>query len=89
MPEEPIEHEASEDCICGPTAVPVERADGSIAWQHVHHALNKELERLSRKHRELLREAAERIDAPVELLGETEEGWRGSADNPYPYWDLP
>lgn len=35
-----IEHEISADCICGPTAVPVERPDGSVGWQYVHHSLD-------------------------------------------------
>lgn len=29
-----------EDCPCGPETVPVERDDGSIAWQVIHHALD-------------------------------------------------
>lgn len=27
-------------CVCGPTATPVERDDGSIAWMLVHHSLD-------------------------------------------------
>lgn len=35
-----IDHEFSEDCVCGPRCVPVERDDGSISWVYVHHSLD-------------------------------------------------
>jgi len=35
-----IDHDASEDCVCGPRCEPVERADGSIGWVYVHHSLD-------------------------------------------------
>lgn len=43
-----IEHEDTEDCLCGPTLVPVNRADGSHGWLYVHHSLDgrEKLDRL-------------------------------------------
>jgi hypothetical protein len=35
-----IEHEISEDCLCGPRVQPVVREDGSIGWLIVHHSLD-------------------------------------------------
>jgi hypothetical protein len=35
-----IEHDTDGDCICGPTAEPVERDDGSFGWVMVHHSLD-------------------------------------------------
>lgn len=36
-----IEHDTDGgECPCGPETVPVERDDGSIAWQVIHHALD-------------------------------------------------
>lgn len=36
-----IEHYSDgRDCPCGPEIVPIERDDGSIAFQLVHHALD-------------------------------------------------
>lgn len=35
-----IEHETSDDCVCGPTSNPVVRADGSYGWVVVHHSLD-------------------------------------------------
>lgn len=35
-----VEHEDSEDCVCGPTPNPVKREDGSVGWVHVHHSLD-------------------------------------------------
>lgn len=35
-----VEHEISEDCICGPTVEPVQREDGSYGWHFIHHALD-------------------------------------------------
>lgn len=29
-----------EDCVCGPTAVPVKTSDGSVNWVFVHHSLD-------------------------------------------------
>lgn len=41
-----IAHEATEDCICGPTTRPVFRPDGSNGWISTHHSLD------GREHRE-------------------------------------
>lgn len=36
-----IEHEESgDDCVCHPTASPVKREDGSVAWIMMHHSLD-------------------------------------------------
>lgn len=36
-----VSHEAdSDECVCGPTSEPVERADGSIGWMLTHQALD-------------------------------------------------
>lgn len=36
-----IDHDTSgEPCICGPETVPVERDDGSVGWQVIHHSLD-------------------------------------------------
>lgn len=35
-----VEHEVSEDCVCVPTAEPVQREDGSMGWLLVHHSLD-------------------------------------------------
>jgi hypothetical protein len=35
-----VEHDDSEDCVCGPTTEPVKREDGSMGWLVVHHALD-------------------------------------------------
>jgi len=35
-----IEHEASEDCICGPECQPIQREDGSYGWLYRHHSLD-------------------------------------------------
>lgn len=36
-----IEHDTDGgDCPCGPETIPVEREDGSIGWQVVHHSLD-------------------------------------------------
>jgi len=35
-----VDHESTPDCPCGPTSDPVERADGSVGWVHVHHSLD-------------------------------------------------
>lgn len=41
VPEEDIvEHTIDEDCVCGPTAQPVERPDGSIGWMYGHWAID-------------------------------------------------
>lgn len=29
-----------DDCVCGPRSEPVHRADGSVGWVVVHHALD-------------------------------------------------
>lgn len=34
-----VDHEL-DDCVRGPTAVPVERDDGSIAFYYTHHSLD-------------------------------------------------
>lgn len=39
--EDLIEHDTmGGDCPCGPETIPVERDDGSVAWQVVHHSLD-------------------------------------------------
>ena len=35
-----IEHQADQDCTCGPRSEMVPRADGSIGWLYVHHSLD-------------------------------------------------
>lgn len=35
-----VDHEADDDCICGPAADPVKRGDGSIGWVMLHHSLD-------------------------------------------------
>jgi hypothetical protein len=35
---EPVEH-TDDECMCGPTTIPVPRADGSIGWVVMHHPL--------------------------------------------------
>jgi hypothetical protein len=35
-----IEHELTDDCVCGPTSIPVPREDGSIGWVVQHHSLD-------------------------------------------------
>lgn len=35
-----VEHELADDCVCGPTAEPVKRDDGSIGWVVIHHSLD-------------------------------------------------
>ena len=36
-----IEHDTDDDdCVCGPTVVPVPRDDGSMGWVIVHHSLD-------------------------------------------------
>lgn len=36
-----IEHDLSEDCVCGPTTEPVKREeDGSVGYVIVHHSLD-------------------------------------------------
>lgn len=35
-----VEHEASDDCPCGPASVPVTREDGSVGWNIIHHSLD-------------------------------------------------
>lgn len=36
-----VDHELDgDDCVCGPTAEPAGRDDGSIGWVLVHHALD-------------------------------------------------
>lgn len=35
-----IEHELTEDCVCGPESRPVKREDGSVGWLLVHHSFD-------------------------------------------------
>lgn len=35
-----IDHDESEDCVCGPATKPVQRDDGSVGWVIVHHSLD-------------------------------------------------
>lgn len=45
-----IEHDTEgDDCVCGPTATPVEQDDGGIAWMTVHHSLDGREQREGRR----------------------------------------
>ncbi len=36
-----VAHDIDDDgCVCGPTAEPVKRADGSVGWLYIHHSLD-------------------------------------------------
>lgn len=35
-----VDHDSDAECVCGPTAEPVERDDGTIGWLHIHHSLD-------------------------------------------------
>lgn len=35
-----VEHQADQDCACGPRCEPVQRDDGSTGWLYVHHSLD-------------------------------------------------
>lgn len=35
-----IVHEAAQDCVCGPSIIPLERDDGSYTWVWLHHSLD-------------------------------------------------
>lgn len=36
-----VEHDTyGEDCVCGPTSIPVQRDDGSFGWVISHHSLD-------------------------------------------------
>ena len=35
-----VEHDVSDECVCGVKTEPVERDDGTIGWLHVHHSLD-------------------------------------------------
>lgn len=35
-----IEHELSEDCVCGPECRPCPREDGSFGWLYMHSSLD-------------------------------------------------
>lgn len=35
-----IEHESTDNCICGPVNIPIVREDGSTIWEVVHHSLD-------------------------------------------------
>jgi hypothetical protein len=35
-----IEHELTDDCVCGPEQRPGKRADGSVGWLVIHHSLD-------------------------------------------------
>lgn len=35
-----VEHEISQECVCGPTVEPVPRSDGSMGWHLLHHSLD-------------------------------------------------
>lgn len=34
-----VEHELSEDCVCGPSVLPVKADDGSVVWVYGHHSV--------------------------------------------------
>lgn len=40
VPVDDLKHEICEECICGPTAEPVKRDDGSVGWVLIHSALD-------------------------------------------------
>lgn len=35
-----VDHELTEDCVCGPATEPVVRDDGSVGWVILHQALD-------------------------------------------------
>ena len=35
-----IEHEMTDDCVCGPRVEPIKSADGSMGWLVVHASLD-------------------------------------------------
>lgn len=35
-----VEHEETDNCVCGPLIDPAERSDGSVGWVMVHHSLD-------------------------------------------------
>jgi hypothetical protein len=35
-----VEHVSDDDCLCGPTAKPVEADDGSVEWLMIHNSLD-------------------------------------------------
>lgn len=35
-----VEHELTDDCVCGPTAEAVVRPDGTVGWLAIHHSLD-------------------------------------------------
>lgn len=35
-----VEHEATDDCVCGPTPDPVSLSGGGVGWVMVHHSLD-------------------------------------------------
>lgn len=36
-----VDHEPSDECVCGPETIRIERGDGSDGWVISHHALDK------------------------------------------------
>ena len=34
-----IDHESNDDCVCGPTTVPLPTSDGEVWWLNMHHGL--------------------------------------------------
>jgi hypothetical protein len=34
------EHEADDDCVCGPTLKPIAGSDGSLVWIMIHYSLD-------------------------------------------------
>lgn len=40
-----IEHEFGEDCVCGPTTIPLECEDGELRWVYKHHRLDERSKR--------------------------------------------
>ncbi|MER7507071.1 hypothetical protein ABTX82_01780 [Streptomyces lavendulae] len=35
-----VEHTSEDDCLCDPTAQPIESETGSIGWLMIHHSLD-------------------------------------------------
>jgi hypothetical protein len=40
VPVDDVVGHVTDDCPCGPTDKPVERADGSYGWVAIHHSLD-------------------------------------------------
>lgn len=63
-----IQHEWSDDCVCGPTQKPIEREDGSIGWIVQHASLDGREKRETDRVAELGLPLAGAITAVVGVL---------------------